>query len=86
MEGQQGTAEGTVREFSATVNNKRRSVLITMPPGMENDIEEAYLMMCEDECYWNIFWGIDSNVNDEANIQDMGSHLGDMKLRKVRLS
>jgi hypothetical protein len=82
-------AEGTVREFSATVNGKRRSVLITMPPGKENDVEEAYLMMCEEETYWGIFWGFDPielDINPEATAEDFNSNLEDMKLRKVRLS
>ena len=89
MEGQQETAEWPewpVRQFSATVNGKRRQVLMPMPPGMENNVEEGYLNMMAVPGHWDVFWGYEGDVNPEATTEDHLAELENMKLTRPRLS
>ena len=55
------------RKFCATVNGKRRSVILYMPRGYANDVEEAELMVMNDEPLYRAFYAgaVEADYNAE---------------------
>lgn len=65
------------RIFSATVNGKRRQVLIWMDPPYVGDVDEAESIVMNDEHYYNLFY-------QGATPADYNAPLENPKVSKVR--